>query len=242
MSQRAAGAVMKPASVLITEDDPFTRRLLAALFEKNGYRVEQAASGREMHQKLASVAIDLVLLDLHLPDEDGLVLLRQIRALSAVPVIIVSARGEDADRIAGLELGADDYVPKSWTPRELMARAISVLKRTGANQDRASDLDRYLTFAEYRLDVEGHSLTGSQGNEIRLTAAEFRLLHALVRAKGRTLRRDQLLDALSAGSDAPYDRTIDVLISRLRKKIEPDATKPRMIRTVAGVGYQLVDR
>lgn len=233
---------MRTVSILITDDDAFTRKLLAAQLERNGYRVAQAGSGREMHQRLESEHIDLVLLDINLPDEDGLVLLRQIRARSAVPVIILSVRGDEADRIAGLELGADDYVPKSWSPRELMARVTSVIKRTGLAGPETAGGQRYLTFAGYCLDSEGHALRHADGREIHVTTAEFKLLLALVRAKGRTLSRDRLLDVLSSGGDEPFDRTVDVLISRLRKKLDDDAANPRIIRTVPGVGYQLVDR
>jgi two-component system OmpR family response regulator len=233
---------MTAVSILITDDDAFTRKLLAAQLERNGYRVEQAGSGQEMHEKLASRKIDLVLLDINLPDEDGLVLLRQIRARSAVPVIILSVRGDEADRIAGLELGADDYVPKSWSPRELMARITSVIKRTGLARPESDASERYLSFAGFSLDSEGHALRHADGRDIRVTTAEFKLLLALVRAKGRTLSRDRLLDVLSTGSEEPFDRTIDVLISRLRKKLGDDAANPRIIRTVPGIGYQLVDR
>lgn len=242
MSVDGQAEVMRTVSILITDDDAFTRKLLAAQFERNGYRVEQAGSGREMHEKLQSRPIDLVLLDINLPDEDGLVLLRQIRARSGVPVIILSVRGDEADRIAGLELGADDYVPKSWSPRELMARVSSVIKRTGLARPVSDAGQRYLTFAGFCLDSEGHALRHADGRDIRITSAEFKLLLALARAKGRTLSRDRLLDALSSRGEEPFDRTIDVLISRLRKKLDDDAANPKIIRTVPGVGYQLVDR
>jgi two-component system OmpR family response regulator len=248
VSTSAAGAgpewrPMRPVSVLITEDDPFTRQLLAACFEKAGYHVEQAETGREMHDKLASRPVDLVLLDINLPDEDGLVLLRQIRARSSVPVVVLSVRGDEADRIAGLELGADDYVPKSWSPRELMARVARVIGRSrGGTAGDTDEANRYLTFASFRLDTMGHTLLNGDGADVPLTAAEFRLLLALARAKGRTLTRDQLLDALGSGADSPYDRTVDVLISRLRKKLDPVGAPPGLIRTVPGIGYQLIDR
>lgn len=242
---------MVQATILITEDDPFTRNLLARCFENEGYRVEQAASGREMHEKLARRMPDLVLLDKALPDEDGFVLLRQLRTHSNIPVVILSAHAEDADRIAGLEIGADDYVSKFWKSEELIARVSSVLRRCRAKAGgKAPDDGRLLNFAGFTLDTEGHTLLDESGRGISLTTAEFRLLCALVRARGRTLSRDRLLDALGHGAEAPQDRTIDVLISRLRAKLGEGGRKagrsgdggPGLIRTVPNVGYQLADR
>ncbi len=237
--------------ILITEDDPFARRLLARCFENEGYIVEQAASGREMLERIQHRTPDLILLDKGLPDEDGLVLLRQLRAFSAIPVVMLSAHADDADRIAGLELGADDYVSKFWKSEELVARVKAVIRRCRpdgrAEPGRAG---RFITFAGFSLDTEGHSLRDEAGHSIPLTVAEFRLLRALAQAKGRTLSRGQLLDALGHGADAPNDRTIDVLISRLRGKLGDGARRPaipgaaegpRIIRTVANVGYQMAD-
>jgi two-component system, OmpR family, response regulator len=244
---------MVQPTILITEDDPFTRRLLARCLENEGYLVEQAASGREMHEKLARRTPDLVLLDKALPDEDGLVLLRQIRAHSRIPVVMLSAHADDADRIAGLEMGADDYVSKFWKSEELIARVKSVIRRCRIDvRAEAGEAGRFLSFAGFRLDTEGHTLHDESGRNVELTTAEFRLLCALARAKGRTLSRDRLLDALGHGADAPEDRIVDVLISRLRGKLGDrgrkrtgsgaDAEDPRIIRTVPNVGYQLTDR
>lgn len=242
---------MAQATILITEDDPFTRNLLARCFENEGYRVELAASGWEMHEKLARHAPDLVLLDKALPDEDGFVLLRQLRTYSSVPVVILSAHAEDGDRIAGLEIGADDYVSKFWKSEELIARVSSVLRRCRADAGtKGADDGRLLNFAGFILDTEGHTLHDESGRSIGLTTAEFRLLCALARAKGRTLSRDQLLDALAHGAEAPQDRTVDVLISRLRAKLGDGRRKAAragdggrgIIRTVPNVGYQLAER
>lgn len=242
---------MTQQTILITEDDPFTRQLLARCFENEGYRVEQADSGRQMLEKLRRRTPDLILLDKALPDEDGLVLLRQLRAYSRIPVVILSAHAEDGDRIAGLELGADDYVSKLWKSEELVARVKAVIRRCGPEVSGRTDAPgRFLTFASFRLDTEGHSLHDGDGRNIPLTVAEFRLLCALARSKGRTLTRGRLLDALGHGAEAPQDRTVDVLISRLRSKLGDGgrrlggagtAEAPRIIRTVPNIGYQLAD-
>jgi two-component system OmpR family response regulator len=226
-------------TVLITDDDIAYRLLLAATFENAGYRVEEAGSGREMHEKLAAARPDLLLLDLNLPDQHGLALLRQVRARSTLPVVILSVQADGADRVAGLELGADDYVSKAWPPRELLARVAAVLKRAGRPERPGPQ--RYLSFAGFRLDTEGHVLKDREGRDVALTAAQFRLLAALVRAKGRTLSRDQLLDAYADTSEPSGDRTIDVLVSKLRRKLGDDGRKPAIIRTVPQVGYKLVD-
>ena len=223
--------------MLITDDDDAYRMLLGATLEGAGYRVEEAASGRELEAKLAQRQPDLLLLDLNLPDEHGLALLRRVRARSTLPVIVLSIQAEGADRVAGLELGADDYISKAWPPRELLARVSAVLRRA-QQRDHA---DRFMTFAGFRLDTEGHTLQAPDGRDIPLTTAQFGLLRALVRARGRTLTRDQLLDAYADTVDAPCDRTIDVLVSKLRRKLGDDARNPSIIRTVPNVGYKLLD-
>lgn len=228
---------MTAPTVLITDDDDAYRMLLGATLEGAGYRVEEAASGRELEVKLAQRQPDLLLLDLNLPDEHGLALLRRVRARSALPVIVLSIQAEGADRVAGLELGADDYISKAWPPRELLARVSAVLRRA-QQRDHA---DRFMTFAGFRLDTEGHTLQAPDGRDIPLTTAQFGLLRALVRARGRTLTRDQLLDAYADTIDAPCDRTIDVLVSKLRRKLGDDARNPSIIRTVPNVGYKLLD-
>lgn len=171
---------MTAPTVLITDDDDAYRMLLGATLEGAGYRVEEAASGRELEAKLAQRQPDLLLLDLNLPDEHGLALLRRVRARSTLPVIVLSIQAEGADRVAGLELGADDYISKAWPPRELLARVSAVLRRA-QQRDHA---DRFMTFAGFRLDTEGHTLQAPDGRDIPLTTAQFGLLRALVRARG----------------------------------------------------------
>lgn len=229
---------MTAETVLVTDDDIAYRMLLTATLETAGYRVDEAGSGREMEAKLARQQPDLLLLDLNLPDEHGLVLLRRLRARTALPVIVLSVQADGADRIAGLEMGADDYISKAWPPRELLARVAAVLKRS-QRQERPN---RVVTFAGFCLDTEGHTLKGPDGQDIPLTPAQFGLLTALARARGRTLTRDQLLDAYADTIDGPNDRTIDVLVSKLRRKLGDDARHPAIIHTVPNVGYKLVDR
>lgn len=228
---------MSAATVLVTDDDCAYRMLLAATLEGAGYSVDEAASGHEMEVKLGQRRPDLLLLDLNLPDEHGLALLRRVRARSSLPVIVLSVQADGPDRIAGLEMGADDYVSKAWPPRELLARVAAVLKRS-RTEERPN---RVVSFAGFLLDTEGHTLSGPDGSDIPLTPAQFGLLKALVRARGRTLTRDQLLDAYGDTADAPCDRTIDVLVSKLRRKLGDDARRPTIIRTVPNVGYKLVD-
>lgn len=228
---------MTATSILVTDDDFAYRMLLVATLESVGYRVEEAGSGREMEAKLAQRHPDLLLLDLNLPDEHGLALLRRLRARTSMPVIVLSVQADGPDRVAGLEMGADDYISKGWPPRELLARVAAVLKRSHG-QERPN---RVVTFSGFRLDVEGHTLQGPGGDNIPLTPAQFSLLKALAHARGRTLTRDQLLDAYGDTVDSPCDRTIDVLVSKLRRKLGDDARRPAIIRTVPNVGYQLVD-
>lgn len=231
--------------ILVVDDDHEIRDLLRRYLVTQGFRVAVAADGRDMRQVMADRTFDLVVLDLMLPGEDGLALCRWLRATSEVPVIMLTARGEDIDRIVGLEVGADDYMPKPFNPRELVARIKAVLRRTGpsgggpgsnapAEADPSGD---GLTFAGWRLDPHSRELTSPAGALVPLSAGEYGLLAAFVAHPQRVLSRDQLLD-LARGRDAqPFDRSIDVQVSRLRRKIEEDSQNPRLIKTVRGGGY-----
>lgn len=224
--------------ILIVDDDREIRELLSRFLLKHGLRVTTANDGRDMRRVLAAAAIDLIVLDLMLPGEDGLSLCRELRARSAIPVIMLTAMKEDVDRIVGLELGADDYLGKPFHPHELLARIKAVLRRAGGARGRALDDERAtVCFAGWRLDLAGRALTSPEGLLVTLTGGEFALLAALVRHPGRVLTRDQLLD-LARGRDAqPFDRAIDVQISRLRHKLEADPREPAIIKTVRGGGY-----
>jgi two-component system, OmpR family, response regulator len=223
--------------VLIVDDDREIRDLLARFLRKHGLRVETVGDGRAMARALEGGRFDLVVLDLMLPGEDGLSLCRHLRATSSLPVIMLTAVAEDTDRIVGLEIGADDYVTKPFNPRELLARIKAVLRRTAGAGREASE--GTLTFAGWRLAAAQRELRDPDGVLVPLTSGEFDLLLAFVERPERVLSRDQLLD-LTKGRDAlPFDRSIDVQLSRLRRKMEVDPKNPQLIKTVRGDGYML---
>lgn len=222
--------------LLIVDDDPDLRDLLIGFLGRHGFRVHGAADGRAMFDALEAWRIDLVVLDLMLPGEDGLSLCRRLRQVSDVPVIMLTAMGEPTDRIVGLELGADDYVPKPCQPRELLARIRAVLRR----RPRSAELPVRATawrFGGYRLDLIARRLTDADGWVIDLTSGEFELLRVLVERPQRVLSRENLLDLTRGREAAPFDRSIDSQISRLRRKIEPDPARPCWIKTVRNAGY-----
>ncbi len=231
----------KNAHILIVDDDREIRDLLDKFLVKHGYRVTTAAEGREMKKVLEDSRIDLVVLDLMMPGEDGLTLCRNLRADSQLPVIMLTAMGEETDRIVGLEMGADDYLAKPFNPRELLARIKAVLRRSGAVpalREVKSATELY-QFAGWSLDASRRELTGESGMMMPMSTGEFDLLLAFLEHPQRVLSRDQLLD-LARGRDAvPFDRSIDVQVSRLRKKIEVDPKEPQLIKTVRGGGYML---
>jgi two-component system OmpR family response regulator len=226
--------------LLIVDDDRELSSLLSKFLTQQGYRVSLAHNGKEMKSALEIARINLVILDLMLPGEDGLVLCRRIRATSTVPIIMLTAMGEEVDRIIGLEMGADDYLVKSSNPRELLARIRAVLRRSGpAASGHSADLKRVLEFAGWRLDVTHRQLFSSKNTLVPLRAGEFELLLAFAERPKRVLSRDQLLDLSRGRSAAAFDRSIDVQVSRLRRKIEPDPKEPTLIRTVRSGGYML---
>ncbi len=225
--------------LLIVEDDELVQSLLAAYMQNEGFKISLATSGKEMLACIDSETIDLILLDLGLPDEDGLVLARQTRARSSLPIIVLTSRKDQKDRLAALEIGADDYLTKPFDPEELVLRVRNLLGRTeGVTEEALRLKTEVFKFQDWTLDTGGHNLTGADGGKVALTRAEFNLLAALARAPNRVLSRDYLLDAISQDADAPTDRLIDVLISRVRKKIEPNPKKPEIITTVVGCGYK----
>jgi two-component system, OmpR family, response regulator len=224
--------------LLIVDDDRETCRLLSKFLTRHGYRVSLAPDGRAMMQALATARINLIILDLMLPGEDGLSLCRRLRAQSTVPIIMLTAIGEETDRIIGLEMGADDYLPKAANPRELLARIRAVLRRAGAPAASPEVArNRVLEFAGWRLDVTQRRLLSPDHALVPLRASEFELLLALAERPQRVLTRDQLLDLARGRAATGFDRSIDILISRLRRKIEADPTEPALIRTVRSGGY-----
>ncbi|MFC7331922.1 response regulator [Rhodocista pekingensis] len=223
--------------LLIVDDDREIRDLLTRYLARHGYRVTAAKDGQEMRRYLADRNIDLVVLDLMLPGEDGLSLCRAIRADGGPPVVMLSAMGEDADRILGLEIGADDYLPKPFNPRELVARIKAVLRRVQTPGATPANGAGALAFCGYVLDQAQRRLTDPQGAEVTLTAGEYELLVALATRPRRVLSRDDLLEITRGRSAGPFDRSIDVQISRLRRKIERDPADPAIIKTVRSGGY-----
>jgi len=225
--------------VLIVDDDAGIRDLLADYLTKQEMHVTTARDGKEMDERLASAGYpDLIVMDLMLPGEDGLSLTRRIKAARDVPVIMLSARGEDIDRIVGLEVGADDYLPKPFNPRELLARIRAVLRRGGGANHEQSDRwqNQIARFGPFSLDLSAQALS-RDGVELPLSQAEFSLLKLFVERPNRALSRDQIMDNLKGYERDPFDRSIDVRVTRLRKKLEDDPANPVYIRTVWGQGY-----
>jgi two-component system OmpR family response regulator len=228
-----------PPHILVVDDDREIRDLVAKFLARHSCRVTTAADGKEMRRALADRRIDLVVLDLMLPGEDGLSLCRWLRAESDLPVIMLTAMREEIDRIVGLEIGADDYLPKPFNPRELLARIRAVLRRAGAVTSRGAPNGPgpTLRFAGWCLEPGSRRLVGPDGREAELTGGEFDLLLAFAERPGRVLSRDQLLDLTRGREVVPFDRSIDSQISRLRRKIESDPSRPALIKTVRSGGY-----
>lgn len=225
--------------LLVVDDDEEIRLLLARYLSEHGFRTVTAQDGRSMRAMLASRPIDLVILDLMLPGEDGLSLCRWLRGESATPIIMLTARVDQTDRVVGLELGADDYVTKPFDPRELVARIRAVMRRTAAARlatGETGDSGLY-RFRGWRLDSLGRNLFDQDGDLVELSAGEFDLLLTFVESPRRVLDRDTLLDRTRGRAFMPFDRSIDVQISRLRKKLERPTDAAPLIRTVRGAGY-----
>jgi two-component system OmpR family response regulator len=228
--------------ILIVDDDLDIRQLLQRYLEKNAFTASSVADGAGMWACLDNTQIDLITLDLMLKNEDGLELCRQLQADTTIPVIILSALGEDTDKIVGLEMGADDYVPKPFNPRELLARIKAILRRQKTSVTKKEQPPKDITalcFNDWRLDFNKRDLYTPEQHNVLLSAGEFRLLKVLLEHPKHILNRDQLLE-LSQGREAQaFDRSIDVLIGRLRKHLNEDAKHPQIIVTERGVGYRL---
>jgi len=223
--------------ILVVDDDREIRDLLAKFLTKHGYRVTTARDGEEMFKALDGWRIDLVVLDLMLPGEDGLSLCRRLRANAKTPVIMLTAMGEETDRIIGLEMGADDYLPKPFNPRELLARIKAVLRRAQSLPETQVERSPAIRFAGWTLDVATRRLESPDGVVVDLSSGEYDMLMAFLDHPRRVLSRDQLLDLSRGRAAAPFDRAVDVQVGRLRRKIEKDAKDPQIIITVRGGGY-----
>jgi two-component system, OmpR family, response regulator len=223
--------------ILVIEDDAEINRLVSRYLRGNDFHVSVAPDGRNLDRLLEDNRVDLIVLDLMLPGEDGLSLCRRLRTHSAVPVIMLTAKGDELDRIIGLEMGADDYLTKPFNPRELMARIRAVLRRASANLQPAERHARKLSFIGWQIDCVLRELRDPNGTRIVLTGAEFCLLQVMCERAGRVLSRDQLLDLTQTRAAGSLGRSIDVLISRLRRKIERDLRDPEIIKTVRSGGY-----
>ncbi|GIL04005.1 MAG: DNA-binding response regulator [Betaproteobacteria bacterium] len=241
---RNSGAAMEAVTqlqphVVAVDDDPAVRSLVFDYLTQNELRVTTVATGRELQQIIARETVDLIVLDLKLPGEDGMQIARRLREQSAIPILMLTGRVEEADRVMGLELGADDYLTKPFSPRELLARIRALLRRARAQATVADELARVRAyrFGTWELNVGLRRLKSVDGRTVELTNGEFSLLTAFLSSPQRVLTRDQLLDLSRLHNAEVYDRSIDVQILRLRRKIEPDPSQPRYIRTERGAGY-----
>ena len=235
----------KSGHILVVDDEADLRELLRNLLVPEGFTISLAESGRAMRRILRARDIDLIILDLGLPDEDGLSLTKELRGVSDIPVIILTGKGDEVDKVLGLELGADDYIVKPFPPRELLARVRTVLRRTGRSRPgpaegaavRPGNSLPIAAFRGWRLDTAARELYTPSGSLVHLTSVEFELLAALVRSPNTVLSRTHLLRICSGREWSPYDRSVDIHIGRLRSKIEPDPKAPSFIKTVRGTGY-----
>ncbi len=222
--------------LLVVDDDPEIRELTQEYLQQQGFHVTTVGSGDEMDAYLSDHDVDLLILDLMLPGEHGLSIAQRLKKRDDLPIIIVSAQGDEVDRIVGLEVGADDYLPKPFNPRELLARVRAVLRRASKAPTIDEELNKEIVFGPFCLDLSSHSLS-CEGTLIPLTSGEFDLLAILVSNPNKVLHRDRILDLLTGAERSPFDRSIDVRVTRLRSKLEDDPAKPAYIKTIWGKGY-----
>lgn len=231
----------KTLHILVVEDDAFVQKALRLYLEGEGYRISTCDNGTDMHALMAKDPADLAIMDLKLPNDDGFELTRQLRDKYSVGIIILSSKDDSIDRVVGLEIGADDYVTKPWDERELLARIRSVMRRVSDRQHASSNSDsgkqRIITFNGWVLNLDSRELKDPDGAKVELTSGEFSLLNEFIEKAGRVLSRDHLLSAIYSRDWEPFDRSIDVLVTRLRRKIEQDSRHPEIIKTVRGTGY-----
>jgi len=236
-----AGATSAPIHVLAIDDDPSVRQMIVDYLGDNDIQVTALSSGQTIAEVMTRHTIDLLILDLKMPGEDGMQIARNLRAASDIPIIILTGRKDEADRVMGLELGADDYLTKPFSPRELLARIRALLRRSRTRETVADGLTkiRAYRFAGWELNVRLRRLMSPQGETVAITNSEFNLLVAFLASPQRVLSREQLLDSSRLHNDEVYDRSIDVQVGRLRRKIEPKGSQTKLIRTERGAGYVL---
>jgi two-component system OmpR family response regulator len=228
---------MNKPHILVVEDDAQIRDLVARYLTGNDFRVSVASNGRDMDRILRDAGINLIVLDRMLPGEDGLTICRRLRATSDIPIILLTALSEDVERIIGLEMGADDYLGKPFNPRELLARIKAVLRRRGSGDMPATAPTKSFLFSGWHLDAQARRLYNPQGERVTLTSAEFDLLLVFCERPGRILTRDQIIDLTQGREISSSGRSVDILISRLRQKMEPDPRDPVLLLTVRSSGY-----
>lgn len=237
------GQNLNHGHLLVVDDDPELRLLVSRFLQRNGYRVSVAPDGQVMNEVLARTPIDLIVLDVMLPGKNGLDLCREARGRGPVPIIMLTARGDEGDRIAGLEVGADDYLTKPFSSRELLARIRAVLRRARgrltSSEPASADV---VSFDGWSLDMRRRELTSPQGALVDLSSGEFDMLVAFIEHANRVLSRDMLMEYAKTRTTDPFDRTIDVQVSRLRKKLSDGGEESRMIKTVRGAGYMFVPK
>jgi DNA-binding response OmpR family regulator len=225
------------AHIVVVDDDADVRETVAEYLRRNGFAVTEADGGTALREVMTARPIDLAVLDVNMPGDDGLSLAREIRGAGNAGIIMLTANSEDLDKIVGLEVGADDYVTKPFNPRELLARIKAVLRRAKSGGAATATLGREVQMGKCRLNLDARKLYEADGGEVPLTAMEYDLLRTFAEHPGRPLSRDQLLDLAHSKEMEPFDRSIDTRITRIRRKIEPDPSKPDCIRTVRGAGY-----
>ncbi|MEP1353447.1 MAG: response regulator [Tateyamaria sp.] len=227
------------AHILVCDDEIDLREMLQEYLGKRGYKVSGASGGAELRDILALISVDVIIMDINMPKEDGLSILRSLRPENVTPVIMLTAAGDVVDRIIGLEMGADDYLGKPVDLRELEARIKAILRREAMSSPAKSSLAeaKHAPFGDLTLDTDAAKLLAADGSEVQLTAMEYSLLKVFAENRGRVLNRDQLLEQAHDRSWDPFDRSIDIRISRLRRKLEANPEKPEIIKTVRGIGY-----
>jgi DNA-binding response OmpR family regulator len=225
------------AHIVVVDDDADVRETVAEYLRRSGFSVSEADGGAALREIMASRPIDLAILDINMPGDDGLTLAREIRGAGEAGIIMLTARGDDVDRIVGLEIGADDYITKPFNPRELLARTKAVLRRASRGGETPATLGREVQMGKCRLNLDSRKLYEADGTEVPITAMEFDLLQAFAEHPLRVLSRDRLLDLAHGKEMEPFDRSIDTRVTRIRRKIERDPSKPACIKTVRGAGY-----